>query len=226
MDLSDDERDRAIRRLHEAAGDGRLSFVEADERIAAARAASSGPELAALLHDLGTPSAPETALTQFEPYPAAAHQHTELSTGAPLEPGFSPQDPLVLSAGWEGIKRTGKWRVPPFIKASSGVDSVKIDCTLADFASPLIQLELTAGAGSVRLVVPHGWGVRMERLGRGFGSAKSTVDEVPAPGFPLIVVSGGVGLGSFRARHPSRFERWRLKRRGIVLPPPPNLDLR
>lgn len=225
MDQSGSQRDQAIRRLHEAAGDGRLTFAEADERIMAARAAGSEAELAELVRDLGSSSPIQPALQQFEPYPLVPGDAAQGAPG-PVEPGYSPQDPLVLSAGWTGARKTGVWLVPPFIKASSGMDTVRIDCTRAEFASSVIDLELTAGAGSVKLIVPQGWGVRMDRLGRGLGSAKSSVDEVPAPGYPLVVVRGGVGLGSFRARHPNRFERWRLRRKGYELPPAPARDLR
>ena len=239
MDLTPEQRDDTIRRLHLAAADGRLTLDEASERIASARSATTPEALQALVNDLGAAvslpaspsthspvSAPTGQVAQFEPYPTAPEPVAVGKVSNLIEPGYSPNDPLILSAGWEGIKRTGSWRVPPFIRANSGVDSVKIDCLLAEHTSPVINLEVTAGAGSVKLIVPEGWGVQTDRLTKSFGSARSTVPTVPAPGYPLVVVHGGVGLGSFRARHANRWERWRLKRQGIELPPAPSRELR
>ncbi len=226
MDVTASDRDATVRRLHLAAADGQLTFDEAEHRIAAARGAASPAELAALVVDLGSSVVPASMQDQFEPYPTGP---ASISTGliqAVVEPGYSPRDPLILSAGWEGTKRTGQWRVPPFIRANSGIDSVKLNCLLAQHTTPVIDLEVTAGAGSVKLIVPEGWGVQIDRLTKSFGSAKSSVSPVPAPGFPLVVVHGSVGLGSFRARHANWFERWQLKRQGLELPPVPSRELR
>ncbi len=219
MTISESERDAAIRRLHLAAADGRLTFAEADERIAAARSAVATDEIERLVRDLGAgaPVARAEVEPVFEPYPDPA---AGVATGV-AEPGYHPADPLVLSAGWQGAKRGGRWRVPPYIRASSGIDSVKIDCLLAEPMAQVIDLELVAGAGSVTLIVPEGWAVQVDRVSRGLGTAKSKVDPTPRPGCPIVVVRGGVGIGSFKARHANWFDRWKLKRRGIELPPPP-----
>ncbi len=227
MDLTPEQRDDVTRRLHLAAADGRLTLAEAADRIAAASEATTEAELRVLISDLGGWSAPASqSLAQFEPYPNSPEPASAAAVQGVVEPGYAPNDPLILSAGWEGAKRTGMWRVPPFIRANSGVDAVRIDCLLAQHTSPVIDLEVTAGAGSVKLIVPEGWGVQIDRLGKSFGSAKSSVETVPAPGYPLVVVHGGVGIGSFRARHANWFERWRLRRRGLELPAAPARDLR
>ena len=49
---SDDDRDRAVERLRVAAGDGRLTAAELDERLDAALTARTSGELAALTADL------------------------------------------------------------------------------------------------------------------------------------------------------------------------------
>ena len=46
------------------------------------------------------------------------------------------------------------------------------------------------------IVVPPGWAANIDRLGRGIGSAKSKVPEQPTEGYPLLLLRGGVGLGS------------------------------
>ncbi len=212
-------RHEVVRRLHAAAADGRLTLDEADERLAAARTLPD-EALGTLVSDLGPehPAAaqvPEPEPAQFEPYPTDGGTYE-----APVAAGYSPADPLVLSAGWEGVKRRGRWRVPPYLRVSAGIDRVRLDCLLAEHTSPVIDLEILPAAGSVVLVVPEGWGVQVDRLSSSFGSARSRVATDPMPGYPLVVVHGGVGLGSFKARHANRWERWRLRRRGIELPPP------
>ena len=103
------DRDSVIRQLHVAAVDGRLSLDEAERRIAIAREASSDAELALLLPD---------------------------AYDAPVEPGMAPNRPLEINAGWGTAKRTGDWTLPPFVRVSSGVGSVKLDLTRARSLSP------------------------------------------------------------------------------------------
>lgn len=50
--VSDADRERVLRRLNHALGEGRLTVAEVDERIAAAFAARTRGELDGVLHDL------------------------------------------------------------------------------------------------------------------------------------------------------------------------------
>jgi hypothetical protein len=53
------------------------------------------------------------------------------------------------------------------------------------------------GAGSIVLVLPDGWAADADRLHKGSKSVK--VPRDPAPGKPLLVIYGSLGLGSFKA---------------------------
>jgi Domain of unknown function (DUF1707) len=59
--VSDAEREEAVTRLRAAAGDGRLTVDELDERTTAAYAAVTRGDLARLLDDLPGPALPERA---------------------------------------------------------------------------------------------------------------------------------------------------------------------
>jgi hypothetical protein len=52
--------------------------------------------------------------------------------------------------------------------------------------------------------------VNDDRLGKSFGSKSIKVSSLPAPGQPLLVLFGSVGMGSFKVRPASGRERRRL----------------
>ncbi|GJF04131.1 DUF1707 SHOCT-like domain-containing protein [Pseudonocardia sp. D17] len=78
--ISDDDRDRAAAVLHSAVGEGRLTWVEHDERLAAVYSARTASQLRPALADLpgGQGSAPARTVT----HPAAASP--VVSPGAPV----------------------------------------------------------------------------------------------------------------------------------------------
>ena len=71
----------------------------------------------------------------------------------------------------------------------------------------MVDVEIVPSAGSVVIVVPPGWAANIDRLGRGIGSAKSKVPEQPTEGYPLLLLRGGVGLGSVTVRHQRWYDR-------------------
>lgn len=190
------EREEAITGLRRAAEEGRLAAEELDLRTARARQARTLGELEVLLADLVVPANP-------------------VHPGALVAPGYRPDDQLMLSAGFSGEKRTGVWTVPPFLRAHALMDDVRLDCRHAQAAAPVIDLEILPGAGAVLLVLPPGWAVNTDRLTRGMGTITAKVPTVPDPGCPVFAVRGSVGLGTFKARAPNRWERWRERRREL-----------
>ena len=205
------EREGAIAELQRAAADGKLAPDELDERTSLARLARTYADLDVLLADLRPPvPMPPTAsvtLQQVEGYPPPAYP---MPSAPPGPPGYSPRDPLVINAGFTGAKRTGSWEVPPFLQVQALADTVRLDCLEATARSEVIDLEVLGGAGTVLIVVPEGWAVQVDRLGKTWGSISSKVSSQPAWGNPLIVVRGSVGLASFKARGANWFDRRRL----------------
>ncbi|QLQ15490.1 MAG: DUF1707 domain-containing protein [Micropruina sp.] len=193
------EREHAVEELRRAAEDGKLDAAELDERIGRVRAAKTVGQLQAVMADLQPPA-------QSAPVPVAV----QLPSGPVGPPGYSPADPLRLMAGFSADKRGGAWEVPPFLRAQALADNVKLDCLEARHTTPTIDLEVLPGAGNVVLVLPEGWAVNTERLGKSLGSIRVRVPSQPAWGAPLFVVHGTVGLGAFKARGANWFDRRRL----------------
>lgn len=204
------ERDAAIVLLQQAADDGKLAPDELEQRTESARAARTYADLDDLLADLRPPAPPEAPvrLQQVESYPVAPPPATASTPSGP--PGFAPQDPLMINAGFTGAKRTGAWEIPPFLQVQALADTVRLDCLQATARNEVIDLEVLAGAGTVVLVVPEGWGVQVDRLGKTWGSINSSVPSQASWGNPLIVTRGSVGLGTFKARGANWLDRRRL----------------
>lgn len=198
------ERDAVAEILQKAAAEGRLTMAELDERLDAALRAKTYGDLEPLTADLTGGGSVA---------PAAQPSGVQLAGSGvqgPPPPGYSPEDPLRLDGGMSSEKRTGVWTVPPFIRISQGVGAVKLNCLQAIPAAPLIEIEMIAGAGSALLILPDGWGVDDDRLDKSWGTKSVKVSREPAPGMPLLVVRGSVGMGSFKARPGSQRERRRI----------------
>lgn len=198
--IADTDREQAIGELRRAAEDGRLSPFELDERTERARKAVHFGDLTAVLSGL------EASRAQ----PAGAL--VTPGTSGLVMAGYNPGDPLTLSAGFSSARRVGEWTVPPFLRVQAGLDNVRIDCLQAHPAAGVIDLEILPGAGTVLLILPNGWAVNTDRLGKGIGSIKVKVVGVPDPGCPIFVVRGSMGIGTFKARGASRRELRRLAR--------------
>lgn len=204
------ERDAAVDRLRDAAAEGRLTLPELEIRVEAALAARTRSELRGLLADLLPGQQLEAAIN-----PGA------LDSPHPSEPGWSWQDPLVLTAKWDDVFRAGPWQVPPFLELHPVAGNVKLDFTDARVSTPSVDVSIIGGAGDAILIVPPGWGVVMGRIDKGLGSVKSVVDSRPQGDLPQLVVRGKTSLGDIRARHPNwwdakRRERWLARGGGII----------
>ena len=129
-------------------------------------------------------------------------------------PGHDPADPLRLSATWSNESRRGRWSVPPYVTAAPNMSNVTLDLRDAVPEADTIHLAVEGVAGRVLLIVPVGWGIDTDRLGKGLGSIRNRIGNLAGPGYPLVLVTGTVGLGSFIARRERFYERWGRARRG------------
>ena len=197
------ERDAVAAILQEAAADGRISMAELDERLGAALQAKTYGDLEPLVADLSVE------------LPWRARDRAVAPVPGPPAPGFSREDPLRLDGGVSSEKREGVWVVPPFVRISSGLGSVKLNCLQATAAAPMIEVEVIGGAGTVVIIVPDGWAVNDARLGKSLGTKTIKVGAIPMPGQPLLVLYGNLGLGTFKVRPGSARELRRVAlRRG------------
>jgi hypothetical protein len=195
--IGDRERDAVAGVLQEAAADGRLSMAELDDRLDAALQAKTRADLDPLVADLSVELPSQQSGGQ-------------LQAQRPRSAGYSRQDPLRLDGGMSSEKRRGVWTMPPFILINQGVGSVKLNCLEATPAAQLIEIQVVGGAGSIVLVVPDGWAVDADRLSKSWGSKKVRVPRDPAPGKPLLVIYGSLGMGSLKVRPPSKLDQRRI----------------
>lgn len=115
---SHEDRDRVVEVLRVAAGDGRLTAEELDERLEAALTARTCDELAALTTDL--PAIPDSA------------------------PGASvpePKDLARIDCHGSSVKRDGRWLVPQRMEVRVTAGSVKLDFTEAVILQPSLLID-------------------------------------------------------------------------------------
>lgn len=188
---SHEDRDRVVELLRTAAGDGRLTPEELDERLEVALTARTHGELEALTADL----------------PAAGH-------GVAGQPPAEPKDLVRIDCGSGSIRRDGRWVVPHAMHVQVTSGSVTLDFTEAVISVPLLSIHAEVRSGSLRLVTKPGIVVDTDEVTIRSGSAK--VIAPWDPGVPVTLrvdVSGKVGSGTITARPPRRtFWQWLLRR--------------
>lgn len=209
--LTQGDRDGAISVLRRAAEDGRLAPDELDRRLQRVRDAHVLGQLREVLAGLESvreegrlwpTESPGRAAPRPAPRPVV-HEPPSL----PQPAGYRPDDRLTIGGGAAEDKRKGEWSIPPFLRLLPRVGSIKLDCRAAEPESEVIDVEVGIGVGSIVLVLPPGWAVNADRLGKGIGSVKVTVPTRAEPGSPTFFLHGSVGVGSLTARHANWFER-------------------
>ncbi|MTE20642.1 DUF1707 domain-containing protein [Streptomyces sp. TRM43335] len=176
------DREEVAERLREAAGDGRIDLEELEERLEKALTAKTYGELDALTADLPAPGTP----------------------GRPAPSAPPSGEPLVLKTVAGDIRRTGYWVVPEKIVAKNTLGQIKLDFTRAECRHREVHLEIDAGMGEVRIVVPRGWSVHTDGLSTGLGSVRNRATEPPAPGTPVLRITGSAKAGTVVVRYPFR----------------------
>jgi hypothetical protein len=127
------DRDKAVELLRIAAGDGRLTPEELDERLEAALTAKTLSELAVLTIDL--PATP----------------------GRPADIAPPQAKELVRFASKGGnVVRTGQWIVPAGIEAKVTGGNVKLDLTAALITLPTLTVDADLRGGNLILVTRPG----------------------------------------------------------------------
>lgn len=176
--VSTAQREQTLQVVREAAADGRLDFDELDQRTVQVMDSRSRADLAATLDDL----VPSDEIGTFLGAPAPVGEG----------PGYSFEQPLVVRnpSWWKRRKVQGEWVVPPFMEVITGAGGVQLDFTRARAAAPVVDMVVMANYGTVRLVVPQGWGVDATAL-QAAGQSSTVTSQVgtrPEPGQPRIIV--------------------------------------
>jgi hypothetical protein len=194
---SDHDRDRVAEVLRQAAGDGRLTLEELDERLTAVYAAKTYGDLEPITRDLpiGGPPAAAPAMAPAVPAAGRIGGRATSSVGVGIMGGFS---------------RRGTWVAPRAFTAVAFWGGGEIDLREARFAEPEVTIRAFAVMGGVNVIVPEDAEVDVQGIGI-MGGFDDRASGAGAPGAPRIVVTGvafwgGVGV----ERKPTRGE---LKRR-------------
>jgi len=194
---SDHDRDRVSEVLRQAAGDGRLTLDELEERLTAVYAAKTYGELEPITRDLpsGGPSAAAPVMSPQVPAAGRVGGRPTSSVAIGIMGGFS---------------RKGTWVAPRAFTAVAFWGGGEIDLREARFAEPEVTIRVFAVMGGVSVIVPEHAEVVVRGIGI-MGGFDDRASGTGAPGAPRIVITGlafwgGVGV----ERKPTRSE---LKRR-------------
>ena len=184
---SHEDRDKVVEQLRVAAGDGRLTADELDQRLEAAMTARTYGELAALTADL--PGSPD-------PGAAAA-----LTTAAGA---------VRIDGGSGSARRTGRWVVPQQMEVRVSSGKVVLDFTDAVVAHPAIHIDADVRSGSLVIVTRPGMVVDASDVVVRSGEVKVRSpwgQQVPVT--LRIDLTGTVASGNITARPPRRtFRQW------------------
>ncbi|MDH6115057.1 hypothetical protein P3T36_007346 [Kitasatospora sp. MAP12-15] len=200
---SHEDRDQVVEQLRVAAGDGRLSSEELDDRLEAALTARTYAELELLLVDL----------------PGARGAAGAATAAAPTVPAAAPAKELVRMTSRGGnISRTGAWTVPRRLELEATGGNIVIDFTQAVLSAPLLDLDVKVYGGNLRLIVPPEVAVDVDDIDMLGGNVHRRVrggTGAPVPPLTLRVsVTGAVTGGNVVVQSPRKPGRWaRLFRR-------------
>jgi hypothetical protein len=179
------DRDQVVELLRVAAGDGRLSPEELDDRLERALTARTYAELAALTADL--PATPGAAVV---PPGAGAVSAT-------------PRDLVRLHVHGSGAHRGGRWVVPKELDVKVKGGGVTLDFTEAVITQPLLRITAEVRGGGLTLITRPGIVVDAGDISQHGGSV--TLPEPPDPGVPVqlhVEITGSVHGGGITAGPP------------------------
>ena len=182
---SDAERDAAIARLRDAAGEGRLTFEELADRVQDAGTATTRGELAVLTADLPAPGTTAVAATTV--------------AGANAVIG--------------DVRVEGRWVVPARGRWRSVLGDVVLDLREATVPPGEVVVEARSVFGDLDVLVPEGVAVEV-RARTLLGDVRQKAGLDAPPGAPRVVLVGGTVLGDVRVRAQRLRERIAARLRG------------
>jgi uncharacterized protein DUF1707 len=159
------DRDQVVELLRVAAGDGRLSPEELDDRLEQALTARTYAELAALTADL-----PATPGAVVMPPGVTAVSAT-------------PKELVRIDVRGSSICRDGRWVVPKELDVKVRGGAVTLDFTEAVITQPLLRITAEVRGGVLRLITRPGIVVDADDISLHGGSV--TLPEPPGPGVPV-----------------------------------------
>jgi len=179
--VSNSDRERVAKVLHDAMAEGRISVDELEERLDTVYAAKTFGDLEPVTADLpvGYSRAAAVVPQPMAPLPAPASNRIGGR-------GTSSTAIAIMS----GADRKGVWTVPPTFTAFAMMGGVEIDLTDARFEDAETTIQAFAIMGGVDIYVPED--VEVQVNGFGFmGAFENQIRENTAPsGAPLVKING------------------------------------
>ncbi|WP_030241953.1 DUF1707 SHOCT-like domain-containing protein [Streptomyces sp. NRRL S-350] len=181
MRASHVDRDRVAELLRVAAGDGRLTADELDERLEAALSARTVGELADLTVDL-----PPVSL---------------FGGGAVAE----VKDLLRIDQKWSTVKKSGRWVVPRRLELSVEWCDVTLDFTQAVITQDTLQIDLDMRGKTLTLITKPGIVVDADALALEFAKVRNhPTDDSGTPTTLRVELVGKKSFGRVVVRPPRR----------------------
>jgi hypothetical protein len=177
------DRDQVVELLQVAAGDGRLSPEELDDRLERALTARTYTELAVLTADL-----PAAAGAVVVPPGASAVSATA-------------KELVRIDVRGSSVRRDGRWVVPKELDVTVKGGSVTLDFTEAVITQPLLRITAEVRGGVLRLITRPG--ILVEADDMSVHGSGVTLPDPPGPGVPVllrvelagVVRGGGIAAG-------------------------------
>ncbi|MFB7507297.1 DUF1707 SHOCT-like domain-containing protein [Streptomyces broussonetiae] len=174
------DRDRVVEVLAAAAGDGRLTAQELDERVAAALSARTHGQLAVLTADL------------------------------PDEPGAAPvsvaKGVVRIEQQYASTTREGRWVVPRRLEIECAWGNLTLDFSDAVITHDTLDIDLDMCGGVLRLITRPGMTVDAGSLSLGHSATR--IRPARGPEAPVVLraeIRGQLSMGKLDVRPPRRW---------------------
>jgi len=181
MRVSDSDREQAADVLREAAGHGRITMDELDERLELAYAAKTYADLAAVIRDLPAP-APTPG-----PGPAMAGRI-----------GGTPRSKFSVAI-MSGARRAGRWVVPRTYVGVAVMGGVELDLRDAQFSEPEVTIHAYTLMGGIEITVPEDIDVDVSGIAC-MGGFDHNASGPGVPGAPRVRVVGCAVMGGVEVK--------------------------
>ncbi|MCD1285592.1 MULTISPECIES: DUF1707 domain-containing protein [unclassified Brevibacterium] len=206
MRIGHPECDAAIETLRKAAGEGRISLDELEERMERVESARFPIDLDEALADV-TPDRP-SAHARAEADGIRADDLASRRSGA----GWSTENREIVHAPWTtGLIRNGRWPVPAYLRCEPAGVLLELNFLEVSTDLKIIDIEVAARTGTLKLVVPDDWGVDIADLQRrSIAVIAFKANQAAEEGSPTIRVHGSIGAGVLQVLLPNRRQRRKL----------------
>jgi hypothetical protein len=182
---SDADREHAAEVLRGAAGEGRLTVEELNDRLVGVFAARTRGELEVLVGDVLVEGVAAPSL--------------------PVRPGDGGTKWLVSIMG--GHDRRGHWRVGPKVININFWGGSAIDLNDAELSAPETTIHVISIMGGADVWVPDGLDVRVSELALMGGNDVRLGSDRPAPGGPVVRIRMFSLMGGSDVRRGRRLTR-------------------